>query len=434
MQNSDVRSIWPLTTRSDKPFELQLPGSKSYTNRALILSSLVPGKRKISGGLACDDTRRLAEALSAFGGLEVDETTDGFVVSRHEGVLTAPDNDVFMEHGGTPARFLLAFATTASGSTTVSGSEQLSSRPFGGLVDSLSAAGAKVSGTRLPITVSGPLEGSVWTVDGSESSQHVSALLLVAAGRDPGQVTDVRTVGLLGSRSYVDMTVHWLRLCGVPIDESSPGAWTVTATANLPDEMIVEGDASSATYPMAAAAITGTEVRLDGVGSASLQGDIGMTAILRDMGCTVTLDRARIAVSGGTLSAVSVDMSNLPDAVPALAVVAAAASGTTRIEGIAGLRRKESDRIQTTSAFVSSLGASVRSGDDFLEVTGTPEFSSAAIYPHDDHRIAMAGALGGLSGQGVQVRTPGVVSKSWPGYWDFLERFSKHHSKAGNSV
>ena len=415
-----------MSSSSGRPFSQQLPGSKSYTNRALVLASAVAGTTRIRDALDSDDTRLLAAALDSFQGVEIEWSGSFIEVSREEGPLLAGGATLDVGHGGTPARFLLAFAAQASGSTTVTGSTRLRQRPVGGLVEALRTGGAAVVGDGLPVTVTGPMGSSHWSVDAGESSQHASALLLAATARPPGTRTLVDVEGLTGSTAYLDMTRHVMGEAGVEV-RCDGRTWEVAAPSQIAEEIAIEGDASAATYVLAAGAITGTPVEAVGVGSASLQGDVGFAKVLEAMGCRVEPAEATIRLRGRAERGVSVDMSEMPDAVPTLAVVAAFAEGETRITGIANLRFKESDRISDTASNLEALGAEAEWGEDHLVVKGrSQQLHGGEIDPKDDHRLAMAFALAGLILDGVVVTDPDTVTKSWPGYWRFLEDFGRH--------
>ena len=413
-----------------RPFTQMLPGSKSFTNRALVLASSVPGTTRVSGALDCDDTRHLARALDAFGGVEITWVGSDVVVRRDQRAPTPPVETLNVGHGGTPARFLLAYAAQMDGATTITGSARLRERPVTGLLRALRDGGADVQGVQLPVTVRGPMDSSDWSVDTRESSQHASALLLGAAARPAGSTTRIRVEGLNGSAQYFEMTVRSMIGAGVDVSDAE-GVWEVVAPEVISDQIRIEGDASAASYVLAAGAITGLSVRAVGVGALSLQGDVGFGEVLRQMGCQVEAADSSILLSGRATRGVDVDMSQMPDAVPTLAVVAAFAEGETRISGIANLRFKESDRISDTASNLAAIGARVDWGDDYLIVTGSPtELHGGVIATNDDHRLAMAFALAGLSVDGVTVLDPGVVTKSWPGYWGFLDRFRRHQSSS----
>ena len=414
-----------------RTFTQKLPGSKSYTNRALVLAAAVPGTTRITGALDCDDTRLLAKALDSFGGIEIDWDGHDVLVSRLEDVLVPPAEPLDVGHGGTPARFLLAFAGQATGPTTITGSARLRERPFGGLLQALRDGGAAVEGDHLPVTLRGPMTSYQWLVDASESSQHASALLLGAVARPVGSKTRVRIEGLTGSAQYLEMTVQSMLDAGVAVSGDG-GAWDVVAPEVIADEIRIEGDASAATYVLGAGAITGEAVRAAGVGNSSLQGDVGFGAVLQRMGCEVEVADSSIRLSGRVARGVDVDMSQMPDAVPTLAVVAAFVDGETRMSGIANLRFKESDRISDTASNLAAIGAQVDQGNDYLIVKGSPQdLHGGVIDTKDDHRLAMAFALAGLRLDGVTVNDPDVVTKSWPSYWNFLDRFRRHETSHG---
>jgi len=425
------RAVEPLRARNARPFTARIPGSKSYTNRALVLAAQRPGTTEVAGGLDCDDTRRLAAALDAFQGLAVRATPDGFRVERSQTTLGAPAQELHMGAAGTPARFMLAFAAAARGATVVTGTARLCERPMGDLLDALRALGIRCECLAkdgcLPVRVHGGAPGtSAWSVAGATSSQFTSALLLYAAQQPLGPIT-LRITGHQVSRPYVEMTRAMMRACGLAAERTGVDTIVVTPGRPSAERIAVEVDASGMSYLLAAAAVTGTTVEIPGIGGGSAQGDVGLARAFERMGCRLELGTDAIRLTGGALSGIDIDMETMPDVVLTLAAVAARARGSTRITNIANLRLKECDRIHAAAQELERLGVGVEEGPDWLVIHPTPSLRAAEIHTYDDHRVAMAFAVLGLVSPGILIEDPGCVAKSFPGFWEELERFRAHH-------
>ncbi|MGL4727654.1 MAG: 3-phosphoshikimate 1-carboxyvinyltransferase [Bosea sp. (in: a-proteobacteria)] len=433
------KQVTPLVNRNPNTFEAAVPGSKSFTNRALILAAQRIGETRIEGALHSDDTDRLAAALGSFHGLSVTQTATGYLVRRESERLGAPDQPIFINGAGTPARFLLAFAAAAEGETVVTGNARLSDRPMGDILRSFDAMGIRYaceSGVdRLPIRIFGQdvrkpdaLPGR-WTVSGEISSQFTSALILLAAQLRPGRETLIDVAGRQVSRPYVEMTLGMLGEAGISARAAGPQSFAVIAGAPQTDILHIEPDASGMSYVLGAAAITGTSVFVPGIPAHSTQGDVGFARLLERMGCTLSMSPAGLLLSSnGRLRGIEADMDTMPDTVLTLAVVAAFAEGRTRITNVANLRVKECDRLSAAAKELGRLGVEVEEGPDWIEIR--PEgraLSPARIHTYDDHRVAMAFSLAGLVSDGVEIEDPDCVGKSFPGFWEELARFSAHH-------
>jgi len=426
--------ISPVDAFSAEPFVAAIPGSKSLTNRALILAAQRLGKTQIRKALHCEDTELLANCLDQFGGLSVEKTGDGFTVERTSATITAPSAPIYVGGAGTPARFLLAFATTAVGETTVTGNPRLSERPMGDLLRSFEGMGvgfACLAKTDcLPVKVQGgPITPTTWRINGATSSQFTSSLLLLAAQQPHGPIT-VIVEGKAVSRPYVEMTVRMMADCGITI--AQPDARTFVITPAMPSSAVIdiEADASGMSYFLAAAAISGTTVIIPNIGSGSVQGDVGFARILEAMGCRLAINADTIELTGAPLRGVDVDMDEMPDTVLTLAAVAALADGPTRVTNIANLRVKECDRIHAAATELLRLGVDAEQGPDFLVVRPTGLVKPALIETYNDHRVAMCFAILGLLHSGIDILNPDCVGKSFPGFWSELERFQRHHGLA----
>jgi 3-phosphoshikimate 1-carboxyvinyltransferase len=406
---------------------VSVPASKSVTNRVLNLALLARRPLEIKRPLFADDTQTFTDALQTLG-LRVER--EGVDLRLAPGELPVA-GEIWCGASGTMARFLTASLSTIAGSWRVDGTVRLRQRPLGPLLTALRAAGARIECLAeegfLPIAIEGGvLDGGVIALDAGDSSQYLSALAMAGArARRPLTIA----VGRLVSAPYVDLTLTTMRDFGIRIGRAEHGTLTVEPGLDPPPTLAVEADFSSACYFAAAAAVTGGEVELRGVRTDSHQGDRRFLELLERMGATVdwpASDRA-LVTGGGTLVAVDEDMSRMPDQMPTLAAIAPFARGVTRIENVAHLRIKESDRLAACASELRRLGARVDVRADGLTIPGDwaesePPVEPADVATHGDHRIAMSFALTGLRRPGVSIDTPEVVAKSYPGFWKDLER------------
>ena len=410
--------VEPLARRPDATVDL--PGSKSITNRALLTAAMASGTSTLTGALVADDTEAMVDAARAVGAtVEVDDTT--WTVTGTAGKPPPQQVSVDARQAGTVARFFPAVAAATGATVHVDANAQLRSRPMAPLLDALRALGAGVeeggAPGHLPFVVKGPLTASTVSLPGDASSQFLSGLLL--AGPLLAEGLEVRLTTALVSRPYVAMTASVMAAFGASADVGdracrvAPGGYRGTGYA-------VEPDASAASYFLAAAAITGGRVRVEGLGRTSIQGDVAFTDVLARMGASVTVLDDVTEVAGGDLHGVDVDLSDLSDTAPTLAVIAALADSPTRVRGIGFVRTKESDRIGAVVEELRKCGVdATEEPDGFLVRPGTVH--GAVIDPHDDHRLAMAFALLGLRVPGIEITNPGCVAKTFPGYFDVLE-------------
>jgi 3-phosphoshikimate 1-carboxyvinyltransferase len=425
----------PLDGMNPEPFVANIPGSKSLTNRALILAAQRLGTTRLVRALHCEDTDYLATCLNQFGGISVKKARDGYRVERTAPVLQAPKRELFVGGAGTPARFLLSFAAAAVGETTISGNPRLSERPMGDLLRAFDRIGIRYECPQgrdhLPIRVLGsPIASTVWAVRGATSSQFASSLLLLAA-QQQNPIT-VIVEGKLVSRPYVDMTIQMLQQSGIHVRSHRPQTFVVEPAAPRFDSLHIEADASGMSYFLAAAALTRSHVVIPHIGGESAQGDLGFAQILGQMGAEVSFKRNVIELQGHTpLRGVDVDMDHMPDTVLTLAAVAAAAHGPTHIANIANLRVKECDRIAAAASELQRLGVPVEEGDDCITISPTGNVGRAKIETYNDHRVAMSFALLGLRYPGIEIQNPKCVAKSFPRFWSELDRFRRHHGSKG---
>ena len=412
---------------------VRVPGSKSITNRALLIAALAQGPSELSGPLSSDDTDVMREALDQFG-VSIDAQSETWRVQGVGGQLAQPNSSLWVQNSGTTARFLTAAATLAPGPTTLDGNPRMRERPIVHLLSALEALGAPAEALGEhgcpPVRVrGGGLPGGSVTIDGSQSSQYTSAVLLAAPYASQDVVVDFAE-NLIVSKPYVDITLKMMRDFGAKADWIEDGN---SSSIHVESGMgyqgrpyAIEPDASSAAYPFCAAAIAGGSIRVAGVPEDSLQSDWRILELLERMGCQIDRSSDEVSVTGPDQplrSLGEVDMNEMPDAVLAYAVVALFADGPTLIKNVWNLRIKETDRLAALENELRKLGARAEAGKDWLRIQPGP-LQGAEIDTYDDHRMAMSFSLAGLRVPGVVIRDPGCVSKTWPDYFDAFGQFS----------
>jgi len=399
------------------------PPSKSVTHRALVAAALARGRSAVRNPLDADDTRVTREGLSALG-VPVTDESGTWVVEGRDG-LVAGGGRLDLRESGTSARLLLALSALGEAPSVLDGDPRLRERPIADLAEALERLGARVvpgdrSG-KLPLEAGGvPPSGGRVEVPGDATSQYASALLLVGSRLPHGLDLTMRLPAV--SLPYVRITERVLADFGVRVRNDGL-RWLVAPTRYRGREYVVEGDWSSASYLLAAAAVTGGRVTVDGVSASSAQADARLPAILRRTGCVVDVGRDRVEVRGGARwTGFDLDMNEAPDLVPTLAALAAFADGPCVIRGVGHLRHKESDRLETIASNLNAVGRPASVVGDRLEI-GAPagRLHGARIATASDHRIAMAFAVVGLRVEGVEIDDPGCVAKSHPGFWDQFE-------------
>ena len=406
----------PVGNRTVRP-----PGSKSITNRALITAALASGESSLTDPLRSDDTDAMIGCLRRLG-VRISPDSTGFTV-RSEGTLRGGAR-LDARASGTTARFITAAAALADGPSVVDGAPRMRERPIGPLVEALRGLGAGVGADQddryPPVRLDGGgIEGGRITVDGTGSSQFVSAVLL-SAPRAAGPVTLDLAEGSV-SRPYLVTTLETMDSFGADAGWSGPDTITVSPTGYRATAFEVEADASAAVYPWTAAAITGATITVVGIHPASTQADMAALEVLERMGCQVSRAARGVAVTGPErLRGVEADLNDCPDAALGLAVAAAFAGSRTRFTNIANLRIKETDRLAALEAELTRLGAGVETGADWIEVRPGP-VRAARIRTYDDHRMAMSFAVAGLITPGIVIEDPDCVAKTWPGFFDMLE-------------
>ncbi|MPZ97758.1 MAG: 3-phosphoshikimate 1-carboxyvinyltransferase [Dehalococcoidia bacterium] len=404
---------------------VDLPGSKSYSNRALLVAALAEGRSEITRALFSDDTRYMHGALTALGlVVEADEASQRFSVEGSGGRFPERQAELFVGGAGTAARFLTAAVAIGDGTYTVDGSPRMRERPISPLLEALRELGVDAVdrfGNGCPpvdVRASG-IPGGRASVRGDISSQYLSALLLAA----PYARTDVtiEVQGELVSAPYIDVTLDVMSAFGVPVDRRSDTSFRIAAGQHYRGRAYeIEPDASSASYFFAAAAVTGGRVRVPRLGAGSVQGDLGLLDVLERMGCGVLREADAIEVRGPRqLRAVDADFTRMGDVATTLMAIAPFADGPVTVRGIAQTHYEESDRPVAAAAELRRMGIQVEETWDSVTVhPGTPQ--PAVIETYDDHRIAMSFALVGLRVAGIEIADPGCVAKTFPAYFEVL--------------
>jgi 3-phosphoshikimate 1-carboxyvinyltransferase len=407
-----------------------VPGSKSITNRALLVAALADGASELRGALHSDDTRYMAEALNALGvPVESDDASASFRVQGGGGTFSAPEAALFVGNSGTTMRFLTAALPLGHGRYRIDGVPRMRLRPIAPLLAALQDLGADAvseQGTGCPPVVvqANGLPGGETRMAGDLSSQYFSALLMAAPYARQG--VSVEVMGDLVSKPYLPMTTAVMAAFGVTADLDTT-TWRRLGvrpgqryTGRAYD---IEPDASNASYFFAAAAVTGGRVRVNGLGRDSTQGDLGFVEVLRAMGAEVEIGEEFTEVQGpsrGELRAVDLDLGPISDTAQTLAAIAPFASGTTTIRGIAHARLKETDRVAALATELRRLGQEVAEFPDGLRITPRP-VQPADIQTYDDHRMAMSFAVAALRAPGIQLLDPGCVAKTFPSFFDLLD-------------
>lgn len=421
--------------------EMALPGSKSISNRVLLLSALAEGETRIEGLLDSDDTRVMLTALERLG-VSVLEQGDHAYRVQGSTIFPVHQTSLFMGNAGTAIRPLTATLAMMDGCYEVSGVARMHERPIGDLVNALNAFGATVHYTGNPgypplrIDAPGRLADQV-SVEGSVSSQFLTAMLMASplAVRRSGRALKINVTGELISRPYIEITLNLMSRFGVEVERHGWQQFVVHpgATYRSPGTILVEGDASSASYFLALGAIGSGPVRVVGVGRGSMQGDVAFADVLEQMGASITREPGWIEASGVSVAngdrllAFDTDFNLIPDAAMTAAVLALFADGPCRLRNIGSWRVKETDRIHAMQTELRKLGAEVSSGDDWLLVNPirSGHWQPAVIDTYDDHRMAMCFSLAAFGEKPVRIMDPGCVSKTFPSYFEEYARLVK---------
>lgn len=405
--------------------DVDLPGSKSYTNRALPIAALAAGTSTLRGALFSDDTAYMAASLRQLGiPVQEDATAARFIVNGMGGSIPEPEAELFAGNSGTSARFLTALVAAGNGTYIIDGVPRMRARPISPLLDALQQLGVQaesIEGTGCPPVriVANGIAGGTTRLDGTISSQYLTALLIAA----PLARSDVsiEIEGELVSKPYIDMTGAIMNDFGVAVDHDGYQRFLVRSGQRYqPRDYFIEADASAASYFFALAAATGGRVRASNLNQLSLQGDLRFVDVLEQMGCRVTWFDNAVEVQGANqLQGIDVDMNAISDTVQTLAAIAPLASGPVSIRNVEHIRAKETDRLSALTTELRRLGIDVTEKADGLVIQpGEPH--GAVIQTYEDHRMAMSFAILGCATPGITIENPGCVAKTFPGFFDVL--------------
>ena len=405
---------------------VELPGSKSLTNRALVVAALADGESCLRNTLESDDTRWMREALVRLG-FEVTREGSTIRVGGRAGMIPAREAELYGGNAGTAVRFLTSLVALGHGRYRIDGDRRMRERPIGDLLGALGTLGAHARsepGNGCPplIVEADGLEGGEVAVAGQTSSQYASSILMVApyARRE----VRLRVTGELVSRPFVDMTIEVMRRFGIACARDGGSIRVPAGACYAPRDMTIEPDATAASYFLAAAALVGGEITVPGLGSDSLQGDLGFTEVLSAMGASVTVGETGVTVRGNRLQGFDHDFRAISDTFLTAAALAPFASTPSRIRGIGHTRHQETDRVAAVARELRRLGVSVTETADSLEIRPST-VHGGEVETDDDHRMAMSFALVGLRVPGVRIRNPGCVAKTFPDYFDRLRRLGR---------
>lgn len=405
---------------------VKLPGSKSISNRALMLAALASGTTRLTGLLRADDTERMLESLTKLG-VKVTADGDAAVIEGAGGFFPVKSAELFIGNAGTAARTLTAALAFAGGHYRLDGIERMRERPIGDLLAALRTLGADVTCEIkegfLPLVFRPAVPvGRRVSVRGNVSSQYLTALLLTAPLIAPEEGLEITVEGELISRPYIDITLAMMKIFGADVTVTKKGFRVAKGGYRAQENYAVEGDASGASYFLALGALTGGPVRVEGVGRNALQGDAAFVDVLEQMGAVITRGDRYIEASlsaGKVLKGITLDCTKIPDAAMTLVPMALKTEGAVRLTGIASWRVKETDRIAAMAAEMNKFGARVESGPDWIEVErGATVAENVEVATYDDHRMAMSFSLAAAAGVPVVIKDPGCTAKTYPAYFD----------------
>ena len=410
---------------------INLPGSKSLSNRALLLAALAEGTTTISNLLESDDTRHMLHALKQLGIKYTlsEDKTECTIVGNAGAISSDVPQELFLGNAGTAMRPLCAALCLGKGDYVLTGEPRMKERPIGHLVDALRQAGATISYQEMegypPLHIEAEgLKGGEVSIDGAISSQFLTALLMTAPlAKNDMHIT---IIGELVSKPYIDITLDIMKDFGVEVINNNYKTFSIKAGQDYKavEHFMVEGDASSASYFLAAAAIKGGTVKVTGIGRNSIQGDVEFVDVLEQMGARVEWGETYVSVTRDTLHAIDMDFNHIPDAAMTIATTALFVEGTSTLRNIYNWRVKETDRLYAMATELRKVGAEVEEGEDYLKITPPKQLKHAAIDTYDDHRMAMCFSLLALDPVSVTINEPECTAKTFPTYFDVLESIS----------
>ena len=406
---------------------INVPGSKSITNRAFLIAALAPGKSILSNALESDDTHYMQQALQALG-VEIKKERNTYIVSGLDGKFNSGDKEIYLGNAGTAVRFLTAAMILRNSKTKITGNQRMQERPLQDLLDGLKSLGAKIDCPTgcPPVLISGSqVENNIVSLAGNKSSQYFSAIMQIAPCLPKG--VQLKVEGDLVSKPYIDITISVMEDFGVKVSNFDYQEFIIEKQSYHNIDYTIEADASSASYWFALAAISNKTVTVNNIALDSCQGDINFLGVLEKMGCKIQAVGNKITVTGPKkLKALGeIDMNAMPDVAMTLAIVAACAPGETKMINIANLRIKETDRITALASELQKMNISCQELKEGLVINGSNQRKGAEIETYDDHRMAMCFAVLGAVTPNIVILDPACVSKSYPSFFDDFDAVMK---------
>ena len=404
------------TVTDGQTWEVTAPPSKSFMNRALVISALAKGKSILTNPIYCDDTNYMIKALKLLG-VKINILASKLEIIGTGGEFNLPKKPIFVGNAGTAFRFLVSLAVLVKGPVIIDGDERMKKRPIIDLLNALEQLGVKVESNSgyAPIKIDGTnFKGGKATINSSVSSQFISSLLMIA----PYSENRIELIlkGKCTSKPYIDITMDVMKRFGARIKNNNYKTFIVSNKKYSPTKYCIEGDASNASYFMAAAAITKSKIKINGLNTNSLQGDIKFLSLLEQLGCEVCRGKNYVEVIGKEIKPISIDMNEMPDLVQTLSVILIFSKGKSTIKNIHNLRFKECDRISTLSTELLKLGVEVKEMKSGLQIE-PKKIIPASIETYNDHRMAMSFSVAGLKIKDINIENPHCVNKSFPNYW-----------------
>ncbi|MEM2918632.1 MAG: 3-phosphoshikimate 1-carboxyvinyltransferase [Candidatus Altiarchaeota archaeon] len=405
---------------------VKAPASKSLTNRALIIASLAKGTSTLRNVSFCEDTFHMINSLRVFG-IRISKKKNKLLVNGTGGKLVAyGKKELFVGNSGTAMRFLTTFAgLSKGGEITIRGNERMNKRPIQDLIDALKQSGVAIhsknnNGCPPVVIKSSKFFGGNIKLNGTTSSQYLSSLLMCAPFAKEGAKIEI--IGELTSKPYVDMTIDLMKRFGVMVKRKDYKKFNITKQKYKARDILLEGDATNASYFFALAAITKGTIRVNEINPKTIQGDIKFLDILKQMGCKIKKGKDWVEIQGRTLRGITTDMNSMPDVVPTLAIVALFAKGRTKIKNVKNLRIKETDRLRALTNELEKIGAKVKELEDGLLISPVKKLKECKIETYNDHRIAMSFGILSLVEPRIKIKNPNCVKKSFPEFWKILRR------------